>query len=275
MTDITDNEFKEVVELVYSQFGIKLSAEKRGLVTGRLAKVLMERDCDDFSQYLEILKADTSLAALSEFVDRLTTNHTFFFRESEHFDYFQNVALPQIAEAAKAEGSNDIRIWCAGCATGEEPYTLLMLMKEFFGDDYKKWNAGLLATDISQRALATAKTGVYNAERLKALPPALRSKYFIKSGADAWQIRDEIKAEITFRRFNLMNGTFPFKKPFHAIFCRNVMIYFDAPTREALLARFNTCAAKGTYLFIGHSETLGRGNEHFSYIKPALYRKNK
>ncbi len=274
MIEITSKEFDEIAHLMKAQFGIKLSDEKRSLVMGRLTKVLATKGFETFSQYLDYLRADGGNEAVSELVDKITTNHTFFYREHEHFDFFVKETLPNITAALKASGCHDLRIWCAGCATGEEPYTLVMLMREFFGTAYGQWNAGLLATDISSRALGVATAGVYTADRLEKLPAALKHKYFIKDGPDQWRVKDEIKAEITFRRFNLMNESFPFKKPFHVIFCRNVMIYFDMHTRDALVERFHACTADGGYFFIGHSETLGRSHNLFTYLKPAVYRKS-
>ena len=271
--DITDHEFERITELIHSQFGIKLSAEKRSLVMGRLRKVLINKGFDDFSQYLDYLRTDGSSDALSELVDKISTNHTFFFRESGHFEFFAKEVLPTLTASLRAEGSKDLRIWCAGCATGEEPYTLVMLLREFFGLEYAEWRGSILATDISSRALEKAKIGVYPEDRLKELPAVLRNKYFSKAGPDDWKVKDDVRSDVTFRRFNLMNEAFPFRKPFHAIFCRNVMIYFDAQTRDALVRRFQACAADGAYFFIGHSETLGRNNQLFTYIQPAVYRR--
>ncbi len=182
-------------------------------------------------------------------------------------------ALPTVVAQLEKENRKDLRIWCAGCSTGEEPYTLLMLMQEFFGPDYAKWNAGILATDISLKALDTARNGIYPEERIAALPPEFQQKYFRKLGDGNRAVIDRIRQEATFRRFNLMNDSFPFKKPFQIIFCRNVMIYFDQPTRERLVAKFHKFTEPGGYLFIGHSETLGRNQNAYRYLMPAAYRR--
>ncbi len=147
-----------------------------------------------------------------------------------------------------------------------------MEMMEHFGDQYRLWDAGLLATDISAKALGKARAGVYTSENIANAPPYAR-RFFKKRQGHAWSIAEAVKREVTFRRFNLMNGTFPFKKPFHAIFCRNVMIYFDQPTRAALVKKFYEHLVTGGYLFIGHSESLGRDQEYFQYIMPAIYRR--
>jgi chemotaxis protein methyltransferase CheR len=148
-------------------------------------------------------------------------------------------------------------------------------MQEIFGTEYSSWDAGILATDISDRALTIARNGVYSADRVEQLPDNLRRKYFTPAGPEEMVVVDKIKREATFRRFNLMNSSFPFKKPFQMIFCRNVMIYFDQPTRDALVGRYHQFTEPGGYLFIGHSETLGRSQSRYKYLQPALYQKGE
>ena len=270
---ISDEEFALLRGLIYQRFGINLTEQKRSLLVGRLQKTLRQQGIDSFRAYHEYLVTDRSESGLSELVDLISTNHTYFNREAAHFEFFQKTALPQAIQALRSKGRKDLRIWCAGCSTGEEPYTLQMLMLEVLGADYRNWDAGILATDISDRALSIARQGVYPNERVQALPEALRRKYFRKVDGDNWEVAAEVKKEVLFRRLNLMNSSFPFKKPFQIIFCRNVMIYFDQPTRDALVQRFCNATEPQGYLFIGHSETLGRKQGIYDYIQPALYRK--
>lgn len=272
LMQISDSEFNSIRTIVYDNFGINLTEQKRSLVVGRLQKTLKSLKLSSFAEYHKYLNENPE--ALSDLVNRISTNHTFFFRENEHFEYFNSTVLPQIVQRQQMNKSNDIRLWCAASSSGEEPYTILMSMMEFFGRNYKDWDAGLLATDISENALATAVKGVYTDERMSLVPPSLKNKYFRKTGDDMWQVIDALKNEITFRRFNLMNTVLPFKKKFDVIFCRNVMIYFDQPTRDALVQRFFDAASPGAYLFIGHSETLGREKTRWRYIMPAVYRKD-
>ncbi len=272
---ISDEEFRRMRELIHRRFGINLSDQKRSLLVGRLQKLLRTSGFATFGEYYEHLLQDRSERALSELVDRISTNHTHFNREKAHFDYFLQTALPTVAERLKKQNRRDLRIWCAGCSTGEEPYMLLMLMLEFFGAEYRSWDAGILATDISDRVLAVAKEGVYPEERVGLVPEELRRKYFQPAGPGQWAVREPVRREATFRRFNLMNETFPFKRPFQIIFCRNVMIYFDQPTREALVRKFHRATEPGGYLFIGHSETLGRDQSLYRYLMPATYRKGE
>lgn len=273
MMAISDDEFARLRNLIHQRFGINLTEQKRSLLVGRLQKLMRRLNLSNFSDYYDYLKEDQTEGALGELVDLISTNHTYFNREKDHFDYFSQTALPAVIEKLKQENRRDLRIWCAGCSTGEEPYTLLMLMMEYLGADYASWDAGILATDISDRALTIAKRGAYATDRVMQLPETLRRKYFTTAGPGEMQVIDKLKKEATFRRFNLMNTTFPFKKQFQMIFCRNVMIYFDQETREAFVSRYHKATEPGGYLFIGHSETLGRSQSLYRYLKPALYQK--
>ncbi|WP_244151843.1 CheR family methyltransferase [Malonomonas rubra] len=270
---ISDQEFHDLRDLIHKRFGINLTDQKRSLLVGRLQKLMRKLGLTTFAQYYQYLSEDKTEQALGELVDLVSTNHTYFNREKDHFDYFYQTALPAIADKLRRENRRDLRIWCAGCSTGEEPYTLLMLMMEYFGNEYSSWDAGILATDISDRALTIARAGVYSSDRVEQLPGNLSRKYFQPAGPGEMRVVDKIKSEATFRRFNLMNTTFPFKKQFQMIFCRNVMIYFDQPTRDALVGRYHQHTEQGGYLFIGHSETLGRSQTRYNYLQPALYQK--
>lgn len=273
MMSISDAEFAALRDLIQQRFGINLTEQKRSLLVGRLQKLMRTRGFATFQQYIDFLIEDKSEQGLSELVDLISTNHTYFNREKDHFEYFLKTALPTVIEQLKRQNRRDLRVWCAGSSTGEEPYTLVMLMMEHLGADYKNWDAGILATDISDRALSTARAGVYPQDRVDQLPTNLRNKYFTPAGAGQFAVREDVKREATYRRFNLMNTRFPFKNPFQIIFCRNVMIYFDQPTRDALVARFHQFTEPGGYLFIGHSETLGRTQTLYNYLQPALYQK--
>jgi len=269
---ITDKEFNSIREIVYDRFGITLSDAKRSLVVGRLQKIIRSLGFNTFKQYYDYLIMDKTGQSLNTLVNRITTNHTFFNRENAHFDYFRTNVLPELTELLNLQKSRDIRIWCAGCSSGEEPYMLAMIMLEYFSGKYERWNAGVLATDISEHALDKAKAGIYADENIEHLP-AFAKKYFNRTGEDRWCISDSVKKEVTFRRFNLMNETFPFKNPFHIIFCRNVMIYFNQETRHTLITKFHRNLVSGGHFFIGHSESLGRTQSLYEYIMPAAYRK--
>lgn len=273
MMTISDQEFNALRRLIYDRFGINLTDEKRSLLVGRLQKMLRTQKMATFQDYYDYLDTDTTGKAVSDLVNLVSTNYTYFNREKDHFDFFLNTALPAVCEKLKQQKRNDLRIWCAGCSTGEEPYTLLMLMHEYLGSQYSSWDAGILATDISERVLSTATQGIYPADRVASLPENLQRKYFSRRADGQMQVIDKLRNDVTFRRFNLMNKTFPFKKPFQIIFCRNVMIYFDQQTRNALVQRFHHSMEHNGYFFIGHSETLGRDSQFFRYLMPAAYQK--
>eukprot|EP01107_Rhizomastix_libera_P006605 TRINITY_DN20755_c0_g1_i1.p1 TRINITY_DN20755_c0_g1~~TRINITY_DN20755_c0_g1_i1.p1 ORF type:complete len:294 (+),score=-19.03 TRINITY_DN20755_c0_g1_i1:86-967(+) len=272
--EIKDEEFKALRDFVYNNIGINLTEEKRTLLMGRLQKILRKYKMRSFTDYYNFLLNDKSGDGLSELADTISTNHTFFGREKDHFDYFLNKVLPEIEARCKKNNTRDIRVWSAGCSTGEEPYTLVMLMMEYFKSDYNKWTAGVLATDISSNVLEKAKNAIYSNERVASLPDHLKKKYFKPQLPNGdWEIVDAVKKEVVFRRLNLMNPVFPFKKQFDCIFCRNVMIYFDGPTRKALVDKFYQNVVNRGYLFIGHSETLKREGTDFEFILPAVYQK--
>ncbi|MCX8043316.1 MAG: protein-glutamate O-methyltransferase CheR [Desulfobacterota bacterium] len=271
---ISDTEFNLLRKLVYERFGINLTEAKKSLVVSRLQKTIRSLGMRSFKQYYDYLMADTTGSALDTLINRISTNHTFFYRESNHFEFFRSRVLPEMSSRIRTMGCRDLRIWCAGCSSGEEAYTLIIEMKEFFGSEYDLWDAGLLATDISTNALQKAVTGEYTEDNVAHLPAYAR-RYFKKISDDRYRVSDELKREITFRRFNLMTPVFPFRKPFHVIFCRNVMIYFDQMTRSELIRKFYQCLVPEGYLFIGHSESLGREQTLFQYIMPAVYRKKQ
>lgn len=270
MVVISEKEFVEMTDYIKQQYGIHMKAEKRTLLIGRLQQVLQEKSMNNFSEFLQYVKSDKSGNALTSLADKITTNHTFFMRETAHFQYLQQQVLPELTPKIR---DKDIRIWSAGCSSGQEPYTLAMILADYFGKEKIGWDTKILATDLSSRALELATTGEYPMEQVMTLPVAWREKYFKTKTPTSAVISDKLKAEVIYRRFNLMDPMFPFKKKFHAIFCRNVMIYFDAPTREALVNKFWDQLEYGGYLFIGHSESISRDRTPFRYVMPAVYRK--
>ncbi|SHJ31481.1 CheR family methyltransferase [Parasporobacterium paucivorans] len=270
MIRITDNEFDKLASYIQANYGIFLKKEKQALVTGRLQAELVQNGFKNFSEYFEYILADTSGSAVTAMINKITTNHTFFMRESEHFDFFQSEVLPFLHSTVR---NNDLRIWSAGCSSGEEPYTLAMILDEYFGNEKGTWDTKVLATDISTKVLDTAKSGIYSNDKVGTMPTHFRAKYFRRMDEKSSVIHDKIRNEVIFGKFNLMEERFPFKKKFHVIFCRNVMIYFDEKTKTELVNKFYDFLEPGGYLFIGHSESLNRETTRFSYVKPALYRK--
>lgn len=270
MVTITEKEFRELTKYIQDNYGIYLREEKKTLVTGRLHSVLFENNCRSFSEYFKFLQADKTGKAVTTLINKITTNHTYFMRETEHFNYFRDKILPYLESTVR---DKDLRIWSAGCSTGEEPSTLAMIINDYFGKEKIFWDTKVLATDISDRVLESAKKGQYSSEQVASLPMNWRTNYFRKNSIEDSVLIDNIRNEIIYRKFNLMEDTFPFKKKFHVIFCRNVMIYFDNKTKMELVNKFYEMTEPGGYLFIGHSESLNREYTQYKYVLPAVYRK--
>jgi chemotaxis protein methyltransferase CheR len=250
-------------------FGINLD-KKRTLIEGRLTNYLVDRGFTNFSQYFDALFRDRTELEVTKLLSFLTTNYSYFLREWEHFEFLKEKVLPDLKQKAS---DHDLRIWSAGCSSGEEPYTIAMLLLDFFGTEHGAWNTKVLATDISQKALDLARKGIYADEQMEKVPPQWRAKYFRELGDGRWEIRQNVHDEIIFRAFNLMEETFPFQKKFHVIFCRNVMIYFDKKAKAQLVQKFYDAAEPGGYLFVGHSESIGREETDWRYVMPSIFRK--
>ena len=270
MLTITDKEFRELADYIKINYGIHLKEEKQSLITGRLHNVLAQKNFNSFSEYYKYVISDKTGEAVVTLIDKITTNHTFFMREVDHFYYFRDKVLPYLASTVREK---DLRIWSAGCSSGEEPYTLAMIIDEFFGKEKMWWDSKVLATDISGKVLGEASKGIYSNEKIAALPSNWKLNYFKKLDNEKSVLIDKIRNEVIYRKLNLMDQVFPFKKKFHVIFCRNVMIYFDNKTKWELINKFYDLTEYGGYLFIGHSESLNREETKYKYIMPAVYRK--
>jgi chemotaxis protein methyltransferase CheR len=270
MITITEKEFKQLSQYIKEHYGIYLKDEKRALVTGRLQNVLVQNGFHDFTEYFNYILSDKTGNAMITLVNKITTNHTFFMRESDHFYFLRDHILPNLINTVKEK---DLRIWSAGCSSGEEPYILAMINDEYLGKEKLLWDTKILATDISERVLEEARNGVYSSEEVENLSSQWKLNYFKKQDEEHYRIVDKIKSDVIFRKFNLMDDVFPFKRKFQVIFCRNVMIYFDTETKQRLVNKFYEALENGGYLFIGHSESINRGESKFKYILPAVYRK--
>lgn len=270
MKPLTDTEFRMFSEYLYQYAGINLTPQKKNLLETRLAQMIERQGHKSFKAYFEYMKCDHSGKTLSEFINKISTNHTYFFREEEHFNFMKQKALPELK--TKLAGEKDLRIWSAGCSNGSEPYTLAMLIDEFFEDEKKFWDTNILATDISEKVLNLAIEGVYKTADIEKIPPLWRMKYFKRIQADTFQVVEDIRRNVIYRRLNLLSD-YPFKKPFHIIFCRNVMIYFDEATKNKVVEKFYEKLVPGGYLMIGHSETIDRNVSKFEYIMPSVYRR--
>lgn len=264
---IKESEFKKLVEYIKKNYGINLM-QKKHLVEGRLNKVIIEKGYDCYEEYLHSVYNNP--IELKQLINLLTTNHTYFMREPEHFKYIKEVILPYLEKNIK---DKDLRIWSSASSTGEEPYTLAMIIADYFENKKSGWDTKILATDISNRALEIAKRGVYLKEEVEKLPPEWIKKYFIKIDENRYEIVKKIKSEVHFAPYNLMQEKMPFKKNFHLILCRNVMIYFEKETKDELVKKFYNHTEQGGYLIIGLSESIDKNITQYRFLRPSIFRK--
>lgn len=269
MLTLSQQDFTRLVQFVKKNYGIDLS-KKMQLIMGRLSNTIITLGYSSFTEYIDHVTSSKNPADLEVMLNKLTTNYTYFMREEAHFNFFRDTILPYLVSTKK---NKVLSIWSAGCSSGEEPYTISMLIKETLGAQAALWDTRVLATDISQNALKAAKQAVYDEESLKNLSPAWKTKYFVKTEEQGiYSVSPAIKSNVIFQTFNLMDPI-RFRLKFDVIFCRNVMIYFDQETKDGLIQRFYDATAPGGYLLIGHSETINKEKTPFKYIMPATYRK--
>lgn len=265
IVSITDEEFEKTIKFVYDKYGIDLK-KKRQLVESRLAYSLKTKSIDRFEDYLKLIQKDE--AELQLFLNKITTNHSYFAREIDHFEYLLDTVLPQLEKT----GAREYRIWSAGCSGGQEAYNIAMAIDHYFGSRKGNIDTKILATDISSAVLTKAKEGVYAQDVIEGLPTEWKSKYFTKQPNGQFRVIDKIRQEVIFRKGNLMED-FQVKKPFDIIFCRNVMIYFDNETTQNLVEKFYKATAPNGHLFVGHSESIDKNRTRYEFVMPAIYKK--
>ncbi|HXY97921.1 MAG TPA: protein-glutamate O-methyltransferase CheR [Steroidobacteraceae bacterium] len=267
-----EEDFAALRELVKTHTGIHLSEQKREMVYGRLSRRLRALGLDSFRAYRAILERGDS-DELVQFCNAITTNLTSFFREVHHFQYLREQLLAARAESARS--SRRLRFWSAGCSSGEEPYSLAMTIHEALSDA-RRWDIKILATDLDTEVLGRGQRGVYEEERVRGLPAQRLERFFRRDGSGAsagYAVTPELRELITFRELNLMHPL-PMKGPFDAIFCRNVVIYFDKDTQRELFARIARLQRPGDVLFLGHSESLYRVSDEYTLVGKTIYRRN-
>jgi chemotaxis protein methyltransferase CheR len=265
--ELSPAEFEKISQTIYRLCGICLAPGKEGLVKTRLSKRLRALGLGGVKEYLEYVERDSSQKERATMIDLLTTNKTSFFRESQHFDFLCQRVLPGLQAT-----NRPVRFWSAGCSSGEEPYSLAILLHEHL-PDMERRDARILATDISARMLTKAREAIYDEDVVSDLPSLLLRQYFVcvrTQPTRAYRVSDKVRALVRFARLNLMEA-WPMKGPFDAIFCRNVMIYFDKPTRQRLVQRYYELLMPGGHLFVGHSESLTALSHSFRYVQPAVY----
>jgi chemotaxis protein methyltransferase CheR len=264
-SELTPAQFTRITDVLHEHAGIRMREGKEGLVRARLTKRLRKLGLPDFDAYLDFVQQDPSRREFAEMIDALTTNKTSFLREATHFDFLRDTVFPQL--------SGPVRIWSAGCSSGEEPYTLAMLCNESFADIATR-DVRILSTDISHRVLAQAKAGTYPADITSDVPAPWLQKYWTRtqdaSGRAQYEAGKSLRRLVHFAKLNLMER-WPMQGPFDAILCRNVMIYFDKATQQQLVERYWQLLRPGGHLFVGHSESLTGLSHKFRYVQPAVY----
>ena len=270
--DLTERQFNTISDLVKDLCGINLHQGKKELVKARLTKRIHHLGLESFAQYIEFIGTADGGAEILAMLDALSTNLTFFFRETAHFDLLRGQVAPEMIRRHAQD--RKLRLWSAGCSSGEEPYSLAIVMNEVL-KGAPTWNCQILATDLSGRMLDLARRGIYSRERFRETPAQTIARDFtLLRGQEPkqYQVNDTVRRMVTFARLNLMES-WPMRGPFDVIFCRNVMIYFDKPTQNRLVNRFWEMLVPGGMLFIGHSESLSGAHHRFQYVQPTVYRK--
>lgn len=252
---ISKRNFDRLARYIYDYSGIKMPQSKQTMLEGRLRRRLRATSIISFDDYCDYLFNDGGIENEAVYlIDSVTTNKTDFFRESKHFDYMAESALPALA----GRGYRNLRIWSSACSTGAEPYTIAMVMQEFV-EDRRDLDYSILATDLSTDVLQTAHQGIYTADLVAPVPADMMRKYVMRSvrpGNNDIRISPQLRSRVGFARMNLMDAKYLVGDPMHIIFCRNVLIYFDKPTQSAVLSRLTDCLLPGGYMFIGHSESI-------------------
>ena len=271
---ISTRDYTRLCRLIYQEAGIRLGDEKKTMLEGRIKRRLKTLEIDSYGDYCDYLFGQQGLKVeMVPLIDAVTTNKTDFFREPGHFTFLSEKALPELF--SRAEYGRPLLVWSAGCSSGEEPYTLAIVLSEF-AERHAGFRFRILATDISTRVLDKAEAGVYTAETAEPVPAALRRKYFLRSrDRDASRVRviPELRRLVEFRRLNFMDADYGVSEKADAIFCRNVIIYFDRPTQQRILRKLASYLLPGGYLFVGHAETLHDMDLPLTPVAPALYRR--
>jgi len=268
----SDAEFAFIRELVEQHAAIKLPDTKRQMVYGRLVRRLRELRLGSFAEYVALLREDAGGPEFVNLINAVTTNLTSFFREKHHFDVLRERIIPEFV--TRNASKRTLRIWSAGCSTGEEPYSIAMTVLDCLPAG---WDLRILATDIDTKVLATASAGVYGEDRIRSLPDDIKRRGFLRgrgAASDKVRVRPEYQQPISFKQLNLMEA-WPMRGQFDFIFCRNVVIYFDKPTQQRLFERFADQLVDGGYVFLGHSETMHNLTTRFRLLGQTLYQKQK
>ena len=271
--EFTTAHFKTVMNYIAEHAGIDLADSKQQMVYSRLVRRLRAKKIPDFDSYLRLLEKDDG-TELINFINALTTNLTSFFRENHHFEHLTESVFPKLER--ENASSRKIRIWSAGCSTGEEPYSLAITVKDYF-QNKPGWDVQIYASDLDSNVVQTAQNGIYSEDRVKGLSKPMLKKWFLKGrgGQDGMvRVKPELQSILNFRQLNLLH-TWPWKEAFDIVFCRNVVIYFNKDTQRVLFGRFFENMVDDAHLFIGHSESLNKVSDRFQLIGKTIYQRTE
>ncbi|MDI6716342.1 MAG: protein-glutamate O-methyltransferase [Actinomycetota bacterium] len=271
---INDREFNLLRELIKELTGINLTEQKKMLVVSRLSKRLRQLGLSNFTSYYNyIMESEQGRQEIDQLINRITTNKTDFYREPHHFKCLTDICLPQIYEAHRFSIKRKLRIWSAGCSSGEEPYTIAITLAEFFKNK-PGWDIKILATDLDTEMLDKAKAGIYKKDVVAPIPEELLRRYFLKgvgTNEGLYMVKKTLKDMIIFKRHNLVKESLKVTTPFDIIFCRNVIIYFDSEEKARVINRFYNVLRSGGFLFLGHSESLLGNDGRFKLVGNSAY----
>jgi chemotaxis protein methyltransferase CheR len=274
--ELTEEDFRFLARQVYDLTGIVIHERKRDMLYSRLSRRLRTLNLASFRDYCDYVGGPDGATEIGAMINAVTTNLTHFFRESHHFDHLRDVALPAFAASGRQSGNQKVRLWSAGCSSGEEPYSIAMTVKSA-PVDFSRWDLRILATDLDTDMVAKGTAGRYRAADAEGIPAELAAKYTDEATTPAGpeiRMRDGLKQMISFKQLNLM-GDWPMRGPFDAIFCRNVMIYFDHSTKARLVDRYAELLRPDGWLYIGHSESLSKVSDRFQLVGRTVYRRAK
>tara|TARA_R110002072_G_scaffold154_1_gene1001 strand:+ start:58659 stop:59501 length:843 start_codon:yes stop_codon:yes gene_type:complete len=266
---MSDADFEKISELAYSYTGIVLGPQKRDMVYGRLARRLRDLKIQSVVDYIPLIQAHEQ-PEVSKFINAITTNLTSFFRERHHFDFLAKTVCPEWMQTNSE--NKKIRVWSAGCSTGEEPYSIAMTLRENL--NLSAWDCKILATDLDSKVIEKGQQGIYGIDRIETLPIEQKKQWFLhdRNHPDVVKVKPDLQSLIRFKRLNLLEN-WPMKGKFDLIFCRNVVIYFNEATQSVLFDRYADMLKDGGYLIIGHSESLNRVCQRFKPIGKTIYQK--
>jgi chemotaxis protein methyltransferase CheR len=267
--ELSPKAFEEIRELVYRHSGIALGDNKQPLVKARIQKRMRTLGIDTYEEYVEAVRTDKNGEELQQLLEAISTNVTSFYREKHHFAFMRAVL-----DEWTGAGRGKLRVWSAACSTGEEPYTIAMEILDAIGNH--RWDVKILATDLATKVLRDVQTGIYSREKVEPVPAILRQRYLSRvsgQGTEQYAVSDQLKQLLLIRQFNLTHFPYAVTGPMDMVFCRNVMIYFDRPTRAKIIHEFSRIVRPGGYLFVGHSESLSGMSAEFQLVRPSVYRR--